>query len=315
MRDYDELGTKQEWVPHLMYFHPRNTANKTVSTDDRGLRATTSIQDSRPTALLIGSSAVFGIGATSDAATISSRLNELTKLNWLNFGGRAFNSTQEVLLVQLANTKKVAGPLVMLSGVNNLIRALMPGSYSSMYGAFFQQSLFEKQMAIAAVGNRELSRMLFAGVRAKFGLTKKSIATAQTNSAKAASYATMLTVFERDCEYLQMIAKNSGTTSSFVLQPFAPWLNKTLATQEKQLFALLDQEADGFLLVLREIAEYRDQYDKDLRAICSKVGMKYLNLNDAPELQQPDWLFVDRVHLTDNGYDAVARLLVRDLAL
>ncbi len=191
----------------------------------------------------------------------------------------------------------------------------MPGSYSSMYGAFFQQSLFEKQMAIAAVGNRELSRMLFAGVRAKFGLTKKSIATAQTNSAKAASYATMLTVFERDCEYLQMIAKNSGTTSSFVLQPFAPWLNKTLATQEKQLFALLDQEADGFLLVLREIAEYRDQYDKDLRAICSKVGMKYLNLNEAPELQQPDWLFVDRVHLTDNGYDAVARLLVRDLAI
>lgn len=315
MRDYDELGTKQEWVPHLMYFHPRNTANKTVSTDDRGLRATTSVQDSRPNALLIGSSAVFGIGATSDAATIPSRLNELTKLNWLNFGGRAFNSTQEVLLVQLANTKKVAGPLVMLSGVNNLIRALMPGSYSSMYGAFFQQSLFEKQMAIAAVGNRELSRMLFAGVRAKFGLTKKSIATAQTNSAKAASYATMLTVFERDCEYLQMIAKNSGTTSSFVLQPFAPWLNKTLATQEKQLFALLDQEADGFLLVLREIAEYRDQYDKDLRTICSKVGMKYLNLNEAPELQQPDWLFVDRVHLTDNGYDAVARLLVRDLAL
>lgn len=315
MRDYDELGTKQEWVPHLMYFHPRNTANKTVSTDDRGLRATTSVQDSRRNALLIGSSAVFGIGATSDAATIPSRLNELTKLNWLNFGGRAFNSTQEVLLVQLANIKKVAGPLVMLSGVNNLIRALMPGSYSSMYGAFFQQSLFEKQMAIAAVGNRELSRMLFAGVRAKFGLTKKSIATAQTKLAKAASYATMLTVFERDCEYLQMIAKNSGTTSSFVLQPFAPWLNKTLATQEKQLFALLDQEADGFLLVLREIAEYRDQYDKDLRAICSKVGMKYLNLNEAPELQQPDWLFVDRVHLTDNGYDAVARLLVRDLAL
>ncbi len=315
MRDYDELGTKQEWVPHLMYFHPRNTANKTVSTDDRGLRATTSVQDSRPNALLIGSSAVFGIGATSDAATIPSRLNELTKLNWLNFGGRAFNSTQEVLLVQLANTKKVAGPLVMLSGVNNLIRALMPGSYSSMYGAFFQQSLFEKQMAIAAVGNRELSRMLFAGVRAKFGLAKKTIATAPSKLAKAASYATMLTVFERDCEYLQMIAKNSGTTSSFVLQPFAPWLNKTLATQEKQLFALLDQEADGFLLVLREIAEYRDQYDKDLRAICSKVGMKYLNLNEAPELQQPDWLFVDRVHLTDNGYDAVARLLVRDLAL
>ena len=184
-----------------------------------------------------------------------------------------------------------------------------------MYGAFFQQSLFEKQMAVAAVGNRELSRMLFAGVRAKYGLAKKTIATAQSKSSKADSYAAMLSVFERDCEYLQMVAKNSGTTSSFVLQPFAPWLNKTLTTQEKQLFALLDQEADGFSLVLRELVEHRAQYDKDLHAICSKVGVKYLNLNDAPELQQPDWLFVDRVHLTDNGFDAVARLLVRDLAL
>ncbi|MEI8024132.1 MAG: hypothetical protein WCH63_08090 [Actinomycetota bacterium] len=315
MVDYDELGARQEWVPHLMYFHPRSVELKSVSTNEYGIRKTVGAKDESPTALLIGSSAVFGVGATSDATTIPSRLNKLTKLNWLNFGGRAFNSTQEVLLVQLANIKKVAGPLVMLSGVNNLTRALMPGSYSSMYGAFFQQSLFEKQMAVAAVGNRELSRMLFAGVRAKFGLAKKTTAAAQSRSSKADSYAAMLSVFERDCEYLQMVAKNTGTTSSFVLQPFAPWLNKTLTTEEKQLFALLDQEAESFSQVLNELAEYRDQYIKDLHAICSKVGVKYLNLNDAPELQQPDWLFADRVHLTDSGYDAVARLLVRDLAL
>jgi lysophospholipase L1-like esterase len=112
-----------------------------------------------------------------------------------------------------------------------------------------------------------------------------------------------------------MLANKNGTSVTFVMQPFIPWLNKSLASQETELFALLDQEADGFLLVLRELAEYRAQYDKDLHAICSKVGVKYLNLNDAPELQQPDWLFVDRVHMTDNGCDAVARLLVRDLAL
>ena len=184
-----------------------------------------------------------------------------------------------------------------------------------MYGAFFDQSLYEKKMAAAVVGNRELLRMLFAGVRAKFGLAKKTIATAQSKSAKADSYATMLSVFERDCEYLQMLANKNNTSATFVMQPFIPWLNKSLVAQETELFALLDQEADGFSLVLRELAEYRDQYDKDLHAICSKVGVKYLNLNDAPELQQPDWLFVDRVHLTDNGFDAVARLLVRDLAL
>ena len=315
MRDYDELGARQQWVPYLMYFNPRNAVYKSVSTDDRGFRNTTGGQIEKSTALLIGGSTVFGIGATSDGATITSRLNELTEHNWLNFGGRAFNSTQEAMLVHLANIEKVDGPIVVMSGINNLTRLLLPGDFSPMYGAFFQQSLFEKQMAVAAVGNRELSRMLFAGVRAKYGLAKKTTATAQSKSSKADSYAAMLSVFERDCEYLQMVAKNSGTTSSFVLQPFAPWLNKTLTTQEKQLFALLDQEAESFSQVLNELAEYRDQYSKDIHAICSKVGMKYLNLNDALELQKQDWMFVDRAHLTDSGYDAVARLLVRDLAL
>jgi hypothetical protein len=219
------------------------------------------------------------------------------------------------MLVHLANLEKIDGPIVVMSGINNLIRSLLPGRFSPMYGAFFDQSLYEKKMASALVGNRELLRMLFAGVRAKFGLAKKTIATAPSKLAKADSYATMLSVFERDCEYLKMLADKNNTSVTFVMQPFIPWMNKSLASQETELFALLDQEADGFSLVLRELAEYRDQYDKDLHAICSKVGVKYLNLNDAPELQQPDWLFVDRVHLADNGYCAVARLLMRDLAL
>ena len=315
MRDYDELGVHKEWVPHLMYFHPRNVVYKSVSTDDRGFRNTTGGQNKKSTALLIGGSSVFGIGATSDCATITSRLNELTEHSWLNFGGRAFNSTQEAMLVHLSNTTKVDGPIVVMSGINNLIRSFMPGRFSPMYGAFFDQSLYEKKMAAAVVGNRELLRMLFAGVRAKFGIAKKTTATAQSKSAKADSYATMLLVFERDCEYLKMVADKNNTSVTFVMQPFIPWMNKSLASQETELFALLDQEADGFSLVLRELVEHRAQYDKDLHAICSKVGVKYLNLNDAPELQQPDWLFVDRVHLTDNGFDAVARLLVRDLAL
>jgi len=315
MIDYDELGLHKEWVPHLMYFHPRNVVYKSVSTDDRGFRNTTGSQNKKSTALLIGGSTVFGIGATSDGATIASQLNKMTESNWLNFGGRAFNSTQEAMLVHLANLEKIDGPIVVMSGINNLIRSLLPGRFSPMYGAFFDQSLYEKKMASALVGNRELLRMLFAGVRAKFGLAKKTIATAPSKLAKADSYATMLSVFERDCEYLQMLANKNNTSVTFVMQPFIPWINKSLVSQETELFALLDQEADGFSLVLRELAEYRDQYDKDLHAICSKVGVKYLNLNDAPELQQPDWLFVDRVHLADNGYCAVARLLVRDLAL
>ncbi|MFM8778940.1 MAG: SGNH/GDSL hydrolase family protein, partial [Acidimicrobiaceae bacterium] len=116
MRDYDELGMRQEWVPHLMYFHPRNAALKSVTTDEFGFRNTTGAKPGAPTALLVGGSSVFGIGATSDAMTIPSLLNTATKYNWLNFGGRAFNSTQEAILVHLSNTKNIDGPIVVMSG-------------------------------------------------------------------------------------------------------------------------------------------------------------------------------------------------------
>jgi hypothetical protein len=71
MRDYDELGLHKEWVPHLMYFHPRKAGYKSVSTDDRGFRNTTGGQNKKSTALLIGGSTVFGIGATSQQSRVA----------------------------------------------------------------------------------------------------------------------------------------------------------------------------------------------------------------------------------------------------
>ncbi|MFZ9798142.1 MAG: SGNH/GDSL hydrolase family protein [Ilumatobacteraceae bacterium] len=317
MRDYDELGMRQEWVPHLMYFHPRNVALKSVTTDEFGFRNTTGAKPGAPTALLVGGSSVFGIGATGDAMTIPSLLNTATKYNWLNFGGRAFNSTQEAILVHLSNTKKIEGPIVVMSGVNNLTRSLMSGSFSKMFGAFFHQGLFESQMRSAAVGNRALARQLIAGLRERFGFGKKQHSQDASNPShsKTASYDAMLTVFERDCEYFQMLAQHNSTSASFVLQPFAPWIQKSLTTQETELFKLLDQEAEGFSRVLSELAERKQQYTQDLQAICARTGMKFVDLNTASELQKPEWLFVDRVHLTDAGYSVVAKLLVRDLSL
>ena len=317
MRDYDELGMRQEWVPHLMYFHPRNVALKSVTTDEFGFRNTTGAKPGAPTALLVGGSSVFGIGATSDAMTIPSLLNTATKYNWLNFGGRAFNSTQEAILVHLSNTKKIEGPIVVMSGVNNLTRSLMSGSFSKMFGAFFHQGLFELQMRSAAVSNRALARQLIAGLRERFGFGKKQHSQDASNPShsKTASYDAMLTVFERDCEYFQMLAQHNSTSASFVMQPFAPWIQKSLTTQETELFKLLDQEAEGFSRVLSELAERKQQYTQDLQAICARTGMKFVDLNTASELQKPEWLFVDRVHLTDAGYSVVAKLLVRDLSL
>jgi len=316
MRDYDQLGMQQEWVPHLMYFHPRNARLKSVSTDEFGFRNTTGAKAGAPTALLIGGSSVFGIGATSDATTIPSLLNAQTKYNWRNLGGRAFNSTQEAILLYLANIKKIDGPMVVMSGINNLTRSLMSGSFSPVFGAFFHQGLFESQMRGAAVGNRALGKMLLSGLREKVGLKNGSRRpVVPSASSKAESYKSMLGVFERDCRYIRMLATQNTTQASFVLQPFAPYVDKSLSAQESKLFDLLDQEAESFSRVLGELAELRRQYTRDLQSVCASTGLKFIDLNDAAELKGSDWLFVDRVHLTDEGYSRIAKVLVRDLAL
>ena len=311
MRDYDELGMNQEWVPHLMYFHPRNVALKSVTTNEFGLRNTTGSKPGAPTALLVGGSSVFGIGATSDAATIPSLLNASTKFNWHNFGGRAFNSTQEAILVHLSNMKKIDGPIVVMSGINNLTRSILSGGFSQMYGAFFQQSHFSQRMATATLGNRDLAKQLFNGLGKKFGVTNNlRKPKALTTASKAESYMAMLTVFERDCEYLQMLAKHHKTSALFVLQPFIPWMNKLLTPQEVKLFELLDQEAGDFSPILSELADLKEKYRQDLHAICIKIGLKFADLNESLELQKSEWLFVDRAHFTDLGNSVVARSIV-----
>ena len=180
-----------------------------------------------------------------------------------------------------------------------------------MYGAFFQQSYFSQRMATATLGNRDLAKQLFNGLGKKFGVTNNlRKPKALTNASKAESYTAMLTVFERDCEYLQMLAKHHKTSALFVLQPFIPWMNKSLTPQEVKLFELLDQEAGDFSPILSELADLKEKYRQDLHAICIKIGLKFADLNESLELQKSEWLFVDRAHFTDLGNSVVARSIV-----
>lgn len=116
MAEYEQKFTDSgevRWLPYLMYFHPTEHRSPVVNTDLAGFRYSESLttrysvidsgQSSGSVRLLAGSSTVFGIGASSDSWTLSSRLtrNDSRGQRWINFGGRSFNSTQELLLFTL----------------------------------------------------------------------------------------------------------------------------------------------------------------------------------------------------------------------
>ena len=116
MRDYDRL-------------QPEGFRSNSCNTDAFGCRHTYRGEEPltfqaftelpSPKGVVVGGSAAFGVGASHDRATIPSLLSREGGMRWWNAGGRAFNSTQEVLwsLLHLPRVDEV----ILLTGVNNLL--------------------------------------------------------------------------------------------------------------------------------------------------------------------------------------------------
>ena len=109
MADYDLLSKKVDWRPYIMFFHQTNFSSPSVTTDRFGFRPAVdasglavALDDApdRTVNLLLGNSVAFGVGATSDATSLASRLSAHSGERWLNFCGRSFGATQELLLYQ-----------------------------------------------------------------------------------------------------------------------------------------------------------------------------------------------------------------------
>ena len=137
------------WLPYTMYFHPFSYTSPTVNTDLMGFRYSDArgcrysfadLEGISGVRLLAGSSTVFGIGASADRHTLASRLteNDTRPEFWINFGGRSFNSTQELILYVLHRQMlpRVA-EIVLFSGFNDLGLAHLPARYRRAHGAFF----------------------------------------------------------------------------------------------------------------------------------------------------------------------------------
>lgn len=330
-------------MPYVMFFQRANYTSSVVNTDTRGFRWTYkndqvmrdfNYDQGVPVSVLIGSSAVFGVGATHDSKTVASRLNAQTDDMWVNFGGRAYNSTQELLLFlfhhqRLQNIKRV----VIYSGLNNIVTSLFPEDEYKEYGKFFQCNIFNKQLNYKTIafkrriilsvmnlisGNKlgttinykyisqkELLKIIF-----NFNMWPKlSIKDSDINDADEIN---VINIFKRDLLNWQILSNSMGFKLYYVLQPFATWIIKEKSSEEEQLFSALDNYQKAWARLLKKIdGEYYQWFVRGLQDICDKSGITFIDMNkklsDA-DIDR-DWIFVDRIHLTDRGYDKVAQIV------
>lgn len=325
MRDYDLLEDKV-WLPYLMTFHMPLRKTRSFTTDEQGFRST--LYEGRPLSwkeynegdfergALIGASTAFGVGATSDADSLASLLNRPGGTRWFNFAGRAFNSTQE-LLVFLLHLPRDVKSVLLFTGLNNLVLSFLAGSTSPVYNSFYAQSVFERGLQSGEV----------TGVQGSFRLLMREIShrlsppASGNGGTKPAdlreAYNQILTCFRRDMRLWALLREGMGFHLYFAFQPMASWIKKELAPQEKELFSLLDSGLgpQGWAPIAAYLEQHNKDYIADIRGICREQEIPFLDLNQASGLERPDWLFVDRAHLTDLGTRRVSEIVRGEFSL
>lgn len=322
---FDDRGDIR-WLPYLMYFHAVDHRSEVVNTDHLGFRIShgrsgvASVGGPRPDGplrLLAGSSTVFGIGASHDAATLSSRLwsQHAPSIPWLNFGGRSHNSAQELLLFVLyRHLLPEVDEIVLLSGFNNLGLARLPRSLQGDHGAFFNCIEFFDQMEKLRASHRKPSSVF---LRARPRSQAPELEDSQVlDLPEQIATAADLTI--RHLAIWAMLAQAMKARLTYVLQPLATWVREELPVQERQLFEELDT-ISNFGQVYGDIAlmESGRRYSRALRKGCETLGVRFLDMSPviAAAVKPQDWLFVDRIHFTDAGYDFLAALLADSLRL
>ncbi len=324
MRDYDLLEEKQ-WLPYVMIFHPPGLKTASFSTDSEGFRITWRRQQALslaeyqraegPRAVVIGGSAAFGVGASSDRGTLASVLNESGDRVWFNFAGRGFNSTQELLLFMLHLPPDIK-TVLLFTGINNLVLSFLSESTSPVYNSFYAQSVFERGLQTGeATGMQGSFRLLMREI------AQRLVPPPRSGSSKPAgrreAYEQVLACFQRDMRLWALLREAMGFDLYFAFQPMAPWTKKALSPEEHELFSILDSGSgqQGWDQISGYLEEQKKDYTADVRRVCEERRVPFLDLNQNPGMARPDWLFVDRAHLTDGGYRRVAEIVRGEFSL
>ena len=346
MADYDLLG-KVDWRPYLMFFQQPDFVSQSVTTDRLGFRRTLNggalfgIDDvgDRPVNLLLGNSVAFGVGATSDDASLASRLAAHGDGCWLNFCGRAFGAMQELILFQayryrLPRIRRV----VLCTGLNDLYLSYAPKVFDETFGVFFFSEVFFKAMcgtqARLSRKRSVLAAMLspFYGDRIDYGRVKlrelpRMLLQPPPGAPAEPDYLALVAErrhlrgriidqLERTLEIWAALARVFGFELSYALQPMLPWTGKQWTPEERELVAEADGIGGRWHRILRAVLDddHHRWYSARLSDLCRRLKIQFIDMNEQFRDQQA-WLFLDRVHLNDAGQDLAARRLIDALGL
>ncbi|CAM3787089.1 GDSL-type esterase/lipase family protein [Nocardiopsis gilva] len=334
--EYVSNNGELHWVPYLMLFNRPNYRSRVLTTDSCGFRSSVTAEGpcspggampDGPVNIVLGGSIAFGYGASSDAHTISSRMSQLSPASrsaparsrrpWLNLGAPGFNSTQEALLLLLHRHRMPEiRDVVVLSGLNNLVIAGLPQPAHGYGEFFFSEQHFRKIQGNVDPRPRWSPGRLVDAIRNAPASddTEEQAGPELDERMDIAAANTAV-----DLDRIRACVADRGARIHFVLQPTAPWTRKTYTPEETALFEAMDSEQYNAWELFKPgfDAAVHSPYADRLEKVCKERYIPFLDLNSAfSEPEYADrWLFVDRVHLNDDGNQFAAEIIMSRLDL
>lgn len=325
MLDYDRFASRglSQYLPYVMSFNATNFRSAVINTDQLGFRFAHDIEGNPLSVgmldvsriggvnLLIGASPALGYGASSDAASVVSRLSvtDPDGTPWLNFAGHCFNAVQELMLFMLHSHRlPQVRRIVVMGGFNTLVMARLPEFIRCELPPFyFCGEYYEKFNEIAEENGAKLPPS-----KLPKWPTETTAVPPVEQTIDLASQETL-----RRLTTWKQLATSLNAELSFVMQPLATWVRKPCA-EEQILFEELDKISTlgTWQHLYGDISEsaVAEQYADKLTAGCHSLNICFGNLvNDLRQRPADEWLFVDRAHFTDLGNDVVARAIHRNL--
>jgi hypothetical protein len=128
-------------------------------------------------------------------------------------------------------------------------------------------------------------------------------------SGSESRYQAMLRQLEIDISALAM-RLGGKRRMLFGPQPSASWIDKALTPEELKLIPIFDAVGSPLQQAHapQHLKQLHTRFNSDVAAICKRWNVDFLDCNLDRRLEECNWLFLDRTHMTDEGHALIAEI-------
>ncbi len=319
MECYDQFSFVP--FPYLMFRTRPNRTSAVINTDRYGCRysvkpdksrvSVENIGDYDEVGIVLGGSAAFGWGATSDEKTIPSVLNRLDPgTTWLNMGGCTYQSFQELVSLLMFVPLDKISRIVLYSGVNGAFLTLFESYRDPNIPFFFKYSDYRTPIEEYA---RQTQTEKFFPVLRNFirkirGYPQNQVQyppnpLGQPEPDIQKRIDSGMERATRDIGAIAHLSRSAGFKVDYFFQPCIMEGSKELTDEELEITQILDSlyQKDN---PMKRLGEVVPPFADGIGSFCKSECIGFDNLQ--PMFLGGEWLFVDRVHSTDKGYEKAA---------